>query len=298
MNRLLHHTTRICSGNQAMHPHTIVDLRGTEPPHFVQAASAEHACDPCRLRHRTWCRILHTLPEARDCLRRADTRVAAGSVLHSPHARAMEVALIRSGVVTLSQSTDDGGRRIVNLLGVGDVVGLEALAEQAPDTLARAWTDVALCRLPAEALRRWMVADAELARAVFLDTHLQLQRSYTWVTDHSCGSLRQRMLRLLLRLVSVFGSPRIKLPSRDDLGAMLGVTLESASRAVSQLRRVGLLRSCGGGGEYEVRVGAVRHALEGGTENAVDDHCVQLSTSRLPTVQILRARSRSIPAAA
>ena len=58
------------------------------------------------------------------------------------------------------------------------------------------------------------------------------------------GDARWRMLRLLLKL-SEYGTPDglVWLPARQEIGAMLDITVETASRLVAALKREGLLET-------------------------------------------------------
>ena len=69
-----------------------------------------------------------------------------------------------------------------------------------------------------------------------------LDDSEDWLTELTRGSARQRMFRLLLKL-SEYGEPNglIWLPTRQEMGAMLALTFETASRLVSALRKEALL---------------------------------------------------------
>jgi DNA-binding transcriptional regulator YhcF (GntR family) len=49
------------------------------------------------------------------------------------------------------------------------------------------------------------------------------------------------MLRLLLKLSEFTQDNRVWLPSRQEMGAMLNLTFETASRVVSALRREGVI---------------------------------------------------------
>jgi CRP-like cAMP-binding protein len=53
--------------------------------------------------------------------------------------------------------------------------------------------------------------------------------------------------RLLLRLVKDREPPECHLFGREDLGAMLGITTETASRTIAEFKRQGLLSDLGGG---------------------------------------------------
>ena len=60
----------------------------------------------------------------------------------------------------------------------------------------------------------------------------------------SSGTARQRVLNLLDVLARLADDgPEIWMPRREDMGAMLGLTVETTSRMVSQLRREGVLKT-------------------------------------------------------
>jgi CRP-like cAMP-binding protein len=62
-----------------------------------------------------------------------------------------------------------------------------------------------------------------------------------WLTELCAGPARYRMLRLLLKLSEFSQGTEVWLPSRQEMSAMLDLTIETASRLVSQLKREGLL---------------------------------------------------------
>lgn len=63
-----------------------------------------------------------------------------------------------------------------------------------------------------------------------------------WLTELCAGPARHRMLRLLLKL-SEYADPGqpIWLPSRQEMSAMLDMTIETSSRLISALKREGVL---------------------------------------------------------
>jgi CRP/FNR family transcriptional regulator, anaerobic regulatory protein len=68
-----------------------------------------------------------------------------------------------------------------------------------------------------------------------------LSEADAWLTELSTGSARQRVARLLLRLVRDRESSECELFSREDMGAMLGVTTETTSRTIAEFKRQSLL---------------------------------------------------------
>ncbi|MBT8438141.1 MAG: helix-turn-helix domain-containing protein, partial [Gammaproteobacteria bacterium] len=64
----------------------------------------------------------------------------------------------------------------------------------------------------------------------------------TWITRLSTGHSKGRVARLLLLLDETSTDDSFFLPTRDDMGAMLGITTESASKATAEFKRKGWLK--------------------------------------------------------
>ena len=90
------------------------------------------------------------------------------------------------------------------------------------------------------ATSRYMNFSADITSCV--RWQLALDAADSWLTDLSTGPARRRLLLLLLRLSEHTGSDSvIWLPRREEIGAMLDLTVETASRQIAALRREGLL---------------------------------------------------------
>ena len=71
---------------------------------------------------------------------------------------------------------------------------------------------------------------------------LALDAAQAWLADLSTGPVRRRLLRLLLQPGEhADAEGLIWMPRRLDIGAMLDMTIETASRLISALRREGAL---------------------------------------------------------
>lgn len=148
---------------------------------------------------------------------------------------------LREGVVKLVQYLPDGSHRIVRLVRRHDVFGLEALLGLRYQHDAIVVQRASLCRIPASVLHRLDSEQPRLHQELMRRWQRALNEADAWLTELSTGSARQRVVRLLLRLVDENGIGVCPLFSRKDMGAMLGVTTESASRAVAELKREGVL---------------------------------------------------------
>ena len=152
------------------------------------------------------------------------------------------VYTIRSGLVKLVSYSSDGRYRIVRLLGKGDLVGIEVLAGQPYAHCAEALEPLAVCRIPVSEVLR-INRDTPRLHQQMLTRWQKISRDADyWITELSTGQARQRVIHLLLHLASISDSDDFFLPSREDMGAMLAITTETASRMISALRSEKILQ--------------------------------------------------------
>ena len=156
------------------------------------------------------------------------------------------VFTIRRGVVRFERVTAGGTRRIVRLAGVGDLIGQESLVQRSHADDAVACTEVALCRIPCHLLNELSTHEPALPQALMARWQRALDAAEAWVAELTTGSARRRVLSLLTQLAAhADAQGEIWLPSREEMGAMLNMSVETASRMVSALRREGVLDTPG-----------------------------------------------------
>lgn len=166
----------------------------------------------------------------------------AGTSLYRAGDEADHMFTVRSGALKLVQYLPDGSQRIVRIVRTTDVLGLEATLEGGHyqhDAVALQPTEV--CRFPARLVRDLGRQNPELHRELMSRWQRALNEADAWLTELSTGSARQRIARLLLRLVRDRETSACQLFSREDLGAMLGITTETASRTIAEFKRQSLL---------------------------------------------------------
>jgi CRP-like cAMP-binding protein len=152
---------------------------------------------------------------------------------------------IRSGVVKLVQYLSDGSQRIVRLARSTDVIGLECLVEPRYKHDVIALRRSHICRYPVAVVRELSRINPALHQELMRRWQLALTEADAWLTELSTGSARQRVARLLLRLSEGREEADCELFGREDLGAMLGITTETASRTTAEFKRQGLLGEIG-----------------------------------------------------
>jgi CRP/FNR family transcriptional regulator len=164
-----------------------------------------------------------------------------GSVLYRGGDAGDYMFTVRTGALKLVQYLPDGSQRIVRLARATDVVGLEALLEAPYQHDAITLQRTQVCRFPARAVRALGQENERLHRELMRRWQRALTEADAWLTELSTGSARQRVARLLLRMAHDRETSECELFSREDMGAMLGVTTETASRTIAEFKRQSLL---------------------------------------------------------
>lgn len=206
----------------------------------LEIAAAWHglaACDKCGIRHLVLFadltgndfNVIHLPIE--------DLWLSPGTALFQAGQPASAVYTIREGLFKLEQYLPDGTQRIVSLLRQGDVAGLEAIATDQHDHAAIALQPSKVCRIPKEIIQR---LSPQLHRQLMNKWHEAMQRSHECTLELGTGSARQRIARLFLHLAPQ-EAERCQLFGREDVGALLGVTTQTASRIVAEFKRAGLI---------------------------------------------------------
>ena len=170
-----------------------------------------------------------------------DLEYEAGHTLAHTGDTAGSLFTIRAGMVKLVRNTADGRQRIVRVLRSGDVVGLEALMTPTYDSDAVALTSVKVCRLPLQVIQRLNRETPRLHQRLLGKWHRSLKEADDWLADLNFGNARQRVAGLILKMRSTGDASVVSLFSREDMGAMLDLKLETVSRTVNAFVREGLI---------------------------------------------------------
>lgn len=164
----------------------------------------------------------------------------AGNVLYKEGDTGRHLFTVRSGLMKLVQYLPDGTQRIVRLVQATDVLGLEMLVSEHYNHEVVALRTSQLCRYPKEYVMQISLTNPQLHADLMARWQKALNEADDWITQLSTGSSRKRMANLLLRLPED-GSTQCTLLSREDIGSILSITLETASRTISDFKRSGLI---------------------------------------------------------
>lgn len=167
----------------------------------------------------------------------------AGQAVYAQGDTGGAVFTVRRGIVRFERVTSDGECRIVRLAGVGALIGQESLLRAPYAEDAVACTALEICRIPVDAIDQHCAQQPALRRELMRRWQQALDAAGEWNAELARGQAPRRMLKLLdlLRQLSADGNA-IWLPSRQEMGDMLGLAPETASRLVSRFRRSGVLQ--------------------------------------------------------
>jgi CRP/FNR family transcriptional regulator len=170
-----------------------------------------------------------------------DLEIAVGHPLVRMGETATSLYTLRAGMIKLVRHTVDGRQRIVRVLRSGDVVGLEALMGPTYDSDAIALTSIKVCRLPLQVIQRLNRETPRLHQRLLERWHRSLKEADDWLADLNFGTARQRVAGLILKMRSTGDASVVSIFSREDMGAMLDLKLETVSRTLNVFIREGLI---------------------------------------------------------
>lgn len=149
---------------------------------------------------------------------------------------------VRSGLIKLKVDLPNGSQRIVRLLRPGDVAGLETLVGERYHHTAIALQDADVCRIPREVVIQLDQTSPSVHQALLRRWQNSVDQADHFITALSTGPAEARMARLLITLGCTSDQPET-MPSREDMGALLGITTETASRIMAEFKRRGLVQA-------------------------------------------------------
>ena len=184
-----------------------------------------------------------------------------GDSLYGQGERGRAVFSIVGGVVKLEQDSPSGSRRIVRLHRTGDAIGLESLLNLDYEHTAVALRPMTVCRIPTVAIDEMSHHSSRLLKQLMMRWHEAVRQAELCLTLLSTGSARARVARLLLYLWADGPGRICNGLAREDMAALLGITVETASRVIAEFRRRKVITALSGN-RFSLDPGALREIAE------------------------------------
>ncbi len=160
------------------------------------------------------------------------------------------VGSLLSGTAMISRSLEDGRRQMVGLLMPGDFIGRPGRREVSFDVIAGA--EVELCMFRIGDFEQLLRASPAISRQMLAMTLDELDAARLWMLVLGRATSRERLASLIALLVQhdfrvrrsrVGTAVTLELPfGRAEIAEYLGLTIETVSRRLSDLRNDGLIR--------------------------------------------------------
>lgn len=168
-----------------------------------------------------------------------DMQIASGDTLFRQGNEGKYVYTLRQGMIKLVRIRQNGDQRIMRILRPGDVGGLEVLVASQYEYDAIALDRVLLCRIPVKTLQQLDSESPKLHQKLLERWYQTVSEADEWMAELTSGSARARMARLLLKMRNPEHRELSTLFSREDIGSMLCMTMETASRTINAFQREG-----------------------------------------------------------
>lgn len=209
------------------------------------------SCDTCVVRNRAICAALDTDEiQALSTIGRRKT-LAAGDPLIWEGDDSLLVANVIDGILKLTNSTEDGREQIVGVVYPSDFIGRPFGPKSGHSVTAL--TDSRVCIFARSDFDRFANEHPALEHKLLRRTLDELDRTRSWMLLLARKSAEEKVATFLLDMSQRLVDANCETPgqdaldefdlpfSRQQIGDILGVTIETVSRQVTRLKREGIL---------------------------------------------------------
>ena len=211
-----------------------------------QSLHLVHPCDTCEVRPYSACAALNPDEQKRLVDIMSTIEIEAHQPIFDEAERAHHVFNVTSGAVKIYKLLSDGRRQITGFLFPGDFLGLTHNENYAYSAEAIAHTT--LCRFPREKLEALLDEMPKLEQRLLGMASHELAAAQDQMILLGRKSAKERVASFLVMLSNAaarHGRPDnpVSLPmTRNDMGDYLGLSLETVSRALTQLKTQGFIQ--------------------------------------------------------
>jgi len=203
-------------------------------------------CDSCAVRDQAICAALDSNElAALNVIGRRRT-LEAGEPLIWEGDDSILVANVIDGILKLSTGTEDGREQIVGVVYPADFIGRPFGATTRHSVTAL--TDARVCVFARGDFDRFAGEHPALEHKLLQRTLAELDRTRSWMLLLARKNAEEKIATFLLDMADRLAAPgappleRFDLPfSRQQIGDVLGLTIETVSRQMTKLKRDGLI---------------------------------------------------------
>lgn len=214
--------------------------KGSEFSIHCQSCSFSHLCLPVSL-NKTELDSLDDIIERKKPLHKHDKLVKAGDKFNSLFA-------VRAGSFKSFVSSKDGEEQIIGFHFPGDIIGFDALRENAHQSYTQALETAMVCELPYETLDKMAVQFPKLRHQIMSFMSAEIKQDHDLMMLLNKRTAEERLIYFLAHLSKRFEdrgfSPRqFNLSmTRNEIGNYLGLTVETISRLLTRFQKEGIIQ--------------------------------------------------------
>ena len=204
-------------------------------------------CLTCPIRYRSVFSAIpkSQLPDVIGDFRTSVITFAPDESIYHEGSAATHTYTLRKGLIKLTKSLADGRTQIVSIIGHGELFGFDGMAGEDYNHTAIALNDCEVCKLPMKDLERIRANNPSVDKAMMQGWIKSLRAAENMLLDLGAKKAPERLASFLLKW-SKDKEPGqwVDLPmSRTEIAELLGLTIETVSRFLSDWKRQGFIEN-------------------------------------------------------
>ncbi|MEO1161744.1 MAG: Crp/Fnr family transcriptional regulator [Pseudomonadota bacterium] len=213
------------------------------PSSEIDEADIPAGCKACGARQFGICSALKASQLAHFSTVTRRRKIAHGETISFEDDEVVDYANIVAGAVKLTKLLSDGRQQIVGLQFAPEFIG-KPFSEKVSISVEAA-TDVEICVFPKAELESMLKQQPDFEHRLLEQTLVQLDDARAWMVTLGRKTAQEKVASFLLLLADHIGKPahsEFMLPlKRADIADFLGLTLETVSRQMTKLRKMGAI---------------------------------------------------------
>lgn len=178
------------------------------------------------------------------------SRIKKSTTIQTPETFREGLYFIKEGKLILYKINPEGKQFTVGILGKGNVFGeIDSFSLGTRDIFIESLEDTLLCSISKEQFEQFLAQRPQLMLKVLSVLSERLHDRDAMLEKLALGCVRDRLLHLLVKLSSQFGTnegefQKIDLPlTHQELANMIGATRESVTVVLNELSRENVVRT-------------------------------------------------------
>lgn len=218
-------------------------------------------CQTCQIRHLS---IFAQLPVNRlaeiQAFQPSVVTYAVDETVYHQGDASLNAFTLRKGLVKLIKTLPNGRTQIVRVLRTGDLFGFDGFAGESYNHTAIPLSEIEVCRLPLGDLMELKKQNPEIENTMMRRWIQHLREAEDMMLELGAKKAAERLASFLIRWCENSHGGWSPLPlSRGEIGELLGLTIETVSRFLSDWKRQGFVNEQRGSIQIE-DIGGLRKA--------------------------------------